>query len=330
MKKIHKSVLVLLVVLISFGYAFAKQQENVSTSSKSMQIIVSATGGRVRSRPSLQSEILKQMTIGTILPMIDQNKGWFKVLLPKEDEKEKAGWISKSITSTFDEAKRDGIYKRIADKYFKRKSLSFNTARELFDFLGPAADSAKTYEVGGDLRLKRLLALSAALKSIRPDRFDRAPYKEFLAEHKDEIVYSEPAAEWYVRSNNFWELHERYKKYRIGETIAWKATANPLPGECEGYINCYLYIIRTTNGEYLNFYPNGKYSRQALRDTINMLEPIVADLKRKSVYYTASDISDRAEFNKYLAQLRTIISKTPYIEKHRALKQILKIAEAHR
>ncbi len=325
------SAVILLAIFIAVGFSYARNTNTKLRSFENEKIIISATGGRVRSKPSLQSEILKQMTIGSVLPMLEENKGWFKVSLSKDgEEEEKTGWISKKITSTFDEAKPDSIYIQIANKYFKRKSLSFSTAKELFEFLGPAANSAKSFETGGDLRLKRLLALSAALKVIRPDRSDKAPYKEFLAKYKEEIVYSEPAGEWYVRSANFWELHQRYKKYKIGEKIAWKASANPLPGECEGYINCYLYILRATNGEYLNFYPNGKYSKQALRDTINLLEPIVADLKRKSVYYTTSDISDRAEFNKHLAQLRTIISKTPFIEKHRALKQITRIAEGHR
>ena len=115
------------------------------------------------------------MTIGSVLPMIEENKSWFKVSLPKdgEEEEEKTGWISKTITTAFDETKPDGIYKQIVDRYFRRKSLTFKTAKELFEFLGPAADNAKTFDVGGDLRLKRLLALSASLKVIRPDRADK-------------------------------------------------------------------------------------------------------------------------------------------------------------
>lgn len=300
---------------------------------ESENIIVSVTGGRIRNKPSLDSEILEQMKVGAVLPLLEENKGWFKVRLSDStvsEEEQKSGWISKTISEKFDQTKPDSIFKKIADRYFSRKSLTFKTAAELFEFLGPAADDAKTYEIGGYLRLKRLMALSEALRNIRPERQNKSPFKEFLEKYKADVVYSEPAGQWMARSEKFWQLHQRYKKYKIGETIAWEAARNPIPGECEGYINCYLYLLRVTNGEYLNFYPNGKYSRRALMDTINMLDPIVADIRRKTVYYTTSDISDRAEFNKYLAQLRTIISKTPFIEKHKALKQINLIAEGHR
>ena len=143
-------------------------------------------------------------------------------------------------------------------------------------------------------------------------------------------VISEPAGQWYVRSEKFWELHDRYKKHKVGEKIAWQAAGNPTPGECEGYINCHLYRLRVTHGEYLNFYPGGKHSEEALLDVYNMFQPIIADLPGKKIYYTASDISDRAEFNKMLADLRKIISKSPHLFKTKILRQIQQIAEGHR
>lgn len=73
--------------------------------------------------------------------------------------------------------------------------MDFKTAKELAEFLPKAADEAKTFEVGGDLRLKKLTALSAALKSIPIDKKDNSPYKEFLAKYKDDIVYSEPSGQ---------------------------------------------------------------------------------------------------------------------------------------
>jgi hypothetical protein len=48
------------------------------------------------------------------------------------------------------------------------------------------------------------------------------------------------------------------------------------------------------------------------------------------MYSGPSDISDRAEFNKYLTELRAIISKSPFTEKSRPLQQIKQLGEAYR
>jgi hypothetical protein len=329
--------LVFLVVLSFVDFGQAKEIENFAATDKKIyetsEIVVAVTGGRIRSEPNLRSEVLKQSTIGTRFTVLEEKDGWYKLELAKaekEGEEGTFGWISKSITSKYDDSKPGKIYQELVDKYFKRKSLSFNTAREIFEFLPEAADEAKTYETGGDLRLKHLLALSLTLKAIPINKQGEAPYSEFLEKYKNDVVYSEPAGEWYVRSEKFWQLHLRYQKHKIGEEIAWQAAGNPIPGECEGYINCYLYLLRVTDGEYLNFYPNGKYSRKSLVDVNNLLQPIVADLQTKSVYYTTSDITDRAEFNRILSELRKIISNTPHIEKQKILKQINLIAEGHR
>ncbi|NNE98483.1 MAG: hypothetical protein HKN25_05620 [Pyrinomonadaceae bacterium] len=298
------------------------------------KIIVTVMDGRIRSEPSLRGKILKEAKVGTVLSLVEENSKWHKVELSPANEAEgteaEMGWIAKSISSKFDEAKPDPVFKQIANNYLGRKKLSLRNTNGLMEFLESAADNSKTFETGGMLRLQRLHALQKALRNIPVGKGDNPPYKSFLEKHKEEVVYSEPAGEWYVRANNYWELHARYKKHKVGQDIAWEASNASLPGECEGYVVCHINKIRVTSGEYLNFYPNGKHSKQALTDIINLLQPIVADIPRKTTYYTASDISDRAVFNKILAELRTIISKTPYIEKQKALVQISQIAEGHR
>jgi uncharacterized protein YgiM (DUF1202 family) len=334
MRNVFQSSLIIGIVLIVSAMCLANpaNSDEMIRIDEPSQIIVTVTGGRVRSEPSLQSEILKESTIGTRFTVLEEKNNWSRIQLTEatEDKEAKSGWISNTITTKYDASKPGLIYQQIVDKYFQRKKISFSTAAEIYQFLPRAADEAKSFEVGGDLRLKQLIALASALKAIPFGKSNSSPYKEFLSKHKADIIYSEPAGEWYVRSENFWALHQRYKKYRIGETIAWTAAGNPTAGECEGYINCHLYRLRITQGEYLNFYPNGKHSLEALQDVYNLFQPIVADLPVKRVYYTASDISDRAEFNSMLADLRKIISKSPHLIKTKILKQINQIAEGHR
>ena len=293
------------------------------------QIIVSVTSARIRKEADTNAETLELAKLGTIYPIIEQNEKWSNVRFSK-DGKEQNGWISRTVSLPFSNARRAEIYQTVADKYIKQSTLDFASAAQVSSFLNSATKEIKTEKTIAELSLKRLLALQNALRKIAIDKQTQSPYKEFLKTNEKDIAYSEPSAQWLVRSDNFWNLHAKYKGLPIGEEIAWSASQNPIPGECEGYVNCYLYLIRSTDGEYLNFYPNGKYSRQSLKNITNLLEPIASDAKEKTIYSSASDTSDRADFNRYLTELRAIISKLPYLEKSKTLAQIRQIAEAHR
>ncbi len=330
-EKLRTAIAVYFIVGACVVCGFGQKDTTPDTSAApERQIVVAVTGGLIRSAP--KGKILSETSIGTRLVAISQKSGWDEVRLDdgSNEEKAKTGWISQTITKPYDSANPGVQSQNIVEKYYSRKEINFKTAVQLFEYLPGAADDAKTYEVGGDLRLKSLIALSLALKAIPFGKSETTPYKEFLTRYSNYVVYSEPAGEWYVKSERFWELHERYKTHKIGELIAYKAAENPLPGECEGYINCYLYSLRATDGEYLNFYPSGKYSKQSLKNINSLLQPIASDVVEKTVYYTTSDISDRAEFNRMLAELRRIVSRTPYVEKQDVLELIAQIAEGYR
>lgn len=292
---------------------------------ESPQIIVSVTSARLRSEPGTSSETLQYLKIGATYPVLDQNPGWYRIRVASD----KTGWISNTVSQSFSNARRAEIYEGITAKYFKQ-AMDFTTASQLYDFLTTAEKQITNRRQLGDISFKRLLALQTALKKIPIDKQDREPYKSFLKGKDKEIIYSDPSAEYYVISELFWDLHDKNKGTPIGEDIAWAASQNSLPGECEGYINCYLHNLRFTYGEYLNFYPAGKNSKKALTELGTFLGPIVADSREKSVYTGPSDISDRAEFNKLLSELRTIISRAPYTEKTKPLQQIKTLAEAYR
>lgn len=301
-------------------------QKSATVPKASSQVIVTVTSARLRSEPDLTSEIKSTLNIGAVLSVLDVKSGWYQV---KSADASGGGWISGTVVMDFNAGKRMEIHRAITDKYFKSKDLDFTTASQLVELL--KSDSSNiSGEIAAELSFKRLRALNSALKAIDLNKKDENPYKKFINSYKSEIVFSEPTKEWYIRPEVFWELHSQAKNTSIGEDIAWQAANNPLAGECEGYINCHLYKIRVTSGEYLNFYPGGKYSRKALQDIGNLLEPMVADRKEKTVYTAASDISDRAEFNRYLAELRTIVSRVPYIEKSRTINQINQLGEGYR
>ncbi|HBE82442.1 MAG TPA: hypothetical protein DDW24_06650 [Blastocatellia bacterium] len=222
---------------------------------------------------------------------------------------------------------------------FSYQLLSYFAAITAAAVFGLSAESAAaqnaTSPIAGTTsqaraEFKRLLDLQAALKKITMNRQDREPHRSFLKKNEKNIVYSEPSAEYYVQSRLFWSLSEKYNHLPIADEIAWAAARNPLPGECEGYLNCYLYVIRTTDIEYLSRYPNGKYSKQALRELISGLESTVADLGKNEMHTGPAEASERAELAKMLGEMLTIVSKVPHPEASQLLSQLKRIGETYR
>lgn len=170
---------------------------------------------------------------------------------------------------------------------------------------------------------KRLVNLSTALRKIPMDRENKEPHRSFLKRNDKDIVYSEPAGEWYVRSDRFWNLQRKYKTLAIADQIAWTAAENQLPGECEGYIPCYLSVVRMTYGEYLTLYPKGKYSRKAVQQTVVFLGYMADDaVSSKKNYEGPTEAGDDAEFTKAIKDLKGILSKTKHPETAKALLQL--------
>jgi len=290
------------------------------------QVIVTVTASRIRQQPRANSAELTLVRLGKTLPVSEKNDAWYRV----EYATGKSGWISKTLVEDYEADRRDKIYREIAEKYSKSKTLDFAAITEVSEFLKTAPAFVRKDSLKVELNLRRLRVLKAALKAIPSGKGEQSPYKNFLKANQGDVVYSEPSGEWNVRSDLYWEIHNRFIALPAAEEIAWEAAQNPIPGECEGYVNCYLYHLRATDGEYLNFYPNGKYSKKALTNITNSLQPIVADLNAKSVYTPPTDISDRAEFNRFLTELRTIISKMPDVDKAKTLQQINQLGEGYK
>lgn len=290
------------------------------------RLIVTAIDSRIRQQPKPNAPQLGLVKIGKLLPVYERSGAWYRV----EYENGKSGWIADSLTRGYENDNRDEIYQEIADQYAKNKSLDFATAAEVSDFLRTAQALVKKDRTKAELGFKRLRILAAAVKAVPSGRGDAFPYKSFLQAHEKEVVYSEPSAIWLVRSDLFWELHSRNMQSPVAEEIAWEAARNAIPGECGGYINCRLYVLRAMEGEYLNFYPNGKFSRQALESVTANLGVMVAGMSNKATFTPLADISERAEFNRFLTELRTIISKVSDADKAKSLQHINQLGDGYK
>jgi hypothetical protein len=301
---------------------------NSEVSTEMPQIIVTDVSARVRSQAQANAPELSRIRLGTILKVTEKNPAWYKVQYTAGG-KTANGWISANSVNDLNAGARVELYRQIVDRNYKAE-MDFAAASEMVDFLTQVAGELGGSNASAELELKRLLTLQTALKKIPSGQSERSPYREFLKTHEKSIIYSDPAAEWYVVSNLFWDLHKKYATTTIADQIAWEGAENNLPGECEGYVNCYLFSERMTNGEYLRLHPNGKKAPEALADLTRFLSMVVDDLEKKSSYTGPTDVTDRAEFNNLLAELRTIVSRLPLIEKEKTLQQLKQIAEAYR
>jgi hypothetical protein len=153
----------------------------------------------------------------------------------------------------------------------------------------------------------------------------KEPYASLIKKNEDEIVYNDPAGQWLVRSDKFWELAEKYKDVPIADDIAWAAATNPIPGECEGFVNCYLFWIRLSNGRYLEKFPNGKHREEAMKEIGSLVSDLVRDGDGENPDLWPTEAEDKQEFGKTLGELEGIIAKTDSPQKEAVLADIAKL-----
>ncbi len=124
-----------------------------------------------------------------------------------------------------------------------------------------------------------------------------------------------------MRADKLWDLQKKYADLPLGERIAWEASQIPLPGECEGYLPCYMHLYTLTEGNYLKLYPRGAHADKALGQMADSLAEIVKRLSSPDNPYEVP-AEDRAEFRRTLTRLRTQISAVPNPHRARALQQL--------
>ncbi len=322
MKKMKgKIILVGLFVFLSLGFVFETRAAG--------KVIVNATAVRVRSAPNLNGKVLGSTKLGTVYSIVGKRGDWYNISF-NEGAK---GWISGTLVEPFDEARRGFIYQSLANKYINRPKSSFADASELFDFLSNIQNEVAGTTAEPDLAFKRLIALASALDAIPIEKSDQKIYKDFAQANESEIVYSDPAGQYFVIASKFWDLREKYIKTPLAEDIAWKAAQTPLPGECEGYIPCHLYNTRATISKYVEFYPNGKHSKEALESMAEYLGYLAKDADKNDEntgYYITNDLEDRKNLENYVAELREIVSKSSSPLKTKILKDLDKIETGYK
>jgi hypothetical protein len=322
---------ILTATLFALLFALAPCGASARAQSTKDARITTASNVRVRSEPSTAAAELVRLTVGVVVEVLERSPDktkvgemedyWYLVNAPGDVK----GWVFGALTAPFDAARREEIYLKLANERLANADASFGELSDLSKFLDRATKEAKGRDALASLELARLVALQRSLAAIPFEGLEKPPYIDWTKGHEAEIVYSEPSGQWYVRAELLWGLQKKYSDLPAAEHIAWEAAQTPLPGECEGYLPCYLSLETMTNGMYLKLYPRGAHANAALGQIGDFFERVSEDLRGPNPVYEVPK-EDRADFQKILAELRAQVAPVKNAKTARLLKQIDDIA----
>ncbi|HEX7315997.1 MAG TPA: hypothetical protein VF297_18945 [Pyrinomonadaceae bacterium] len=312
------------ITVIIFLAAYAAVSPSSFGQTHGRKLIVTAAGTRLRERPETAAAEVGRLQLGAVLDELERSaeksrvgaaeEFWHLVNAPGGAR----GWVFGALVSPFEPALRDALYQKLARERLANTSATFADLSELVRFLDRATREVRRRDALAELELARVLALARSLAAMPFEELSKEPYKSWTEERAKEIVYSEPAGLWYVNSELFWALQRKYRGLPVAERAAWEAARTPLPGECEGYLPCYLYLEMETNGKYLKLYPRGPRADAALAEMAELLGHINEAAREKNNPYTVPP-DDKANFRKSLAALRAQLAAVPAAKKARVL-----------
>jgi hypothetical protein len=124
------------------------------------------------------------------------------------------------------------------------------------------------------------------------------PRYDWIEQHDELVVYSEPAGEWLIVPDVIWKIHDQHREAAVADDIAWLAVQNGLPGECEGYVPCDAQGMNTLDGEYLRRYPAGVHVPeivQRVKGTLEQSLRLIAEPDGRQFLNPATDCGDLRE-----------------------------------
>jgi hypothetical protein len=187
---------------------------------------------------------------------------------------------------------------REAARKLADEALTFAALADLSDRLRAAmSNPAEPAETSGRLALLWVRAMRRTLGALPMtiDGTKHESYKTWLATHDADVIYSEPAGQWLMVSDDLWRLHDAHRQTVSAEPLAWEIVTNGLPGECEGYPPCYLAGLEHLHTEYLRRHPRGAHVAEAVeqvRQSNEQSVKLATGLKGHEFFKPATDCVD--------------------------------------
>ncbi|HSI04999.1 MAG TPA: hypothetical protein VLC93_10995 [Myxococcota bacterium] len=266
--------------------------------------ITAASGMRLRATAAANAAEVTRLPICTVLKELEapgakvnvggQDGVWEHL----ESSDGKQGWMFSPGLRVLDAATADETYVALAAERAGKKDMTFVERADLYNCLKRASAESKDPERGGKLALARFTVLRDALSAVG-NGSEKQPYKGFLAQHKDDVVYSEPAGEWFANAKSIWDMEAKYHATSSAEPLAWLAASTNHPGECEDYLGCYLAYSEMEEGEYLKRHTTGAHVGAALK--------LYGEYKVENAFIDELDGADIAGIIKQVDEQLTLI-----------------------
>lgn len=256
------------------------------------QKIVAASAVRIRTQPSLESEVTGYLSLGAVIPATQRTKEklqtgglngyWYFVKSASVE-----GWVSGNFLQDFQPEKKEQIWFDLIKSRLDNPDLSFQDRVTLYKFTGLVVENAQDEKLKGAFELGRLLALQKSFDLVNYSNEKQEPYAAWVAEHQsaERIFHDEISGQWLVSAQDYWKLADKHKGRPSGDEIAWYAANAQLGGECEGDIACGLDREKMTQGEYLLRYPLGRYANVSLQRLSETLSYIQNALEEQPGYF---------------------------------------------
>ena len=326
----NKKTRILRGIIYTF-FIFTAAQAVAGPQAETKSRITVASGVRLRSSPATSADEVARLQIGAVVRELERSAGkekignsedyWYRVVTG--DGKE--GWLFGGFTAAFNANDPAESYRRIAAERLRVEKLSFGDLTDLARFLAAARADVKDTSAQAELEFARLLAMKRALAEVPADYTEQSPFGAWIKANEASLIYSDPAAVYFLKSQLFWDLQKKYAALAIAERIAWEAATNPLGGECEGYVPCHLGAINLTLGRYLMLYPRGAHAEEAVSTVTEDLNSLY-DLAKSD----KPDAQDKTDARKEIASIRAALMKTAAPKKGAALELLDKLSQRYR
>lgn len=225
--------------------------------------ITAAANVRLRSAPDTSSAVVAMLRLGTELELGEAPRQgeWIPVRTHNGAE----GWVAEMLTVPVSDSTYPSVVRDLVISRLDRERDGYVAKAELLAFIESALDREWPLEDQAWLELQRLRTLYAALQTLPFNRNRWSDDQRAWVERRSNgIRYNEPGGHWLIEREVVLDVHDRYQFTLAADDLAWFMVQNGLPGECEGYLVCYLERSDQSEGEYLRRHPDGRYVEEAL------------------------------------------------------------------
>ena len=232
------------------------------------RVLITAAAN-ARAKPSTDAAVLCPLSMGQELALEAREGDWVRVTTCGG-----GAYVHGSLVRSITPATREAAREALVRERLARDGDGFAAADALLALVRAWANQQKEPEGRARYALYEMRAIANAARA--GESALRSRLMHIVAEGSRMFVYNEPGGMWQLRDSYIWEVHEQHKATAAADDIAWFAAENDLPGECEGYMPCYIGRTDRLQGEYLRRYPRGRHVEAAI-DRILFISTLAGD-----------------------------------------------------